>query len=69
MSDPPRSELVRAIQRRAAEATPFIPVWLVAPQAWAQPQISTPRFDGSGRLLLGELRPETDGRSEPTANK
>ena len=65
VSDPPRSDLVRAIQRRAAEATPFIPVWLVAPQAWAQPRISTPRFDGSGRLLLSELNlePQQPNRS------
>jgi peptide/nickel transport system substrate-binding protein len=47
--------LLRRIQRQTAAANPYLPVWLVAPRAWAQPGISQPRFDGSGRLLLQDL--------------
>ena len=63
----PRLALLQAIQRRAAAASPYLPVWLTAPVAWARPQLSTPRFDGSGRVLLGELqRRETPaGRNQP----
>lgn len=52
---PARAALLRRIQRQTAAANPYLPVWLVAPRAWAQPSISQPRFDGSGRLLLREL--------------
>jgi len=51
-----RVALLRAIQRRTGEASPYLPVWLSYPVAWARPQVSRPRFDGSGRVLLGELR-------------
>ena len=44
-----------AITLPAQAANPYLPVWLVAPRAWARPPVSTPRFDGSGRLLLQEL--------------
>lgn len=62
-----RLALLHTIQRRAAAASPYLPVWLSAPVAWARPQLSTPRFDGSGRVLLSELqRRETpSGRSQP----
>ena len=46
---------LRRIQRQTAAANPYLPVWLVAPRAWAQRNVSQPRFDGSGRLLLQEL--------------
>jgi peptide/nickel transport system substrate-binding protein len=51
-----RLALLHTIQRRAAAASPYLPVWLSAPVAWARPQLSPPRFDGSGRVLLGELQ-------------
>jgi peptide/nickel transport system substrate-binding protein len=51
-----RRAILQRIQRLTAAASPYVPVWLVAPRAWAQPQVSQPRFDGSGRLLLQELR-------------
>jgi peptide/nickel transport system substrate-binding protein len=53
-----RVGLLQAIQRRAAAGTPYLPVWLSAPVAWARPRVSTPRFDGSGRVVLSELRRE-----------
>nr|WP_315858043.1 ABC transporter substrate-binding protein [Cyanobium sp. HWJ4-Hawea] len=50
-----RVDLLRRIQGQTAAASPYLPVWLVAPRAWALPRVSRPRFDGSGRLLLQEL--------------
>ncbi len=51
-----REALLRSIQRETAAAAPYIPVWLVAPRAWARPGLVTPSFDGSGRLVLSRLR-------------
>jgi peptide/nickel transport system substrate-binding protein len=53
-----RLPLLQGIQRRVAEASPYLPVWLMAPVAWSRPEVSAPRYDGSGRVLLGELRRE-----------
>ena len=55
LAGPARADLLRRIQRKTAAANPYLPVWLVAPRAWAQPSVSQPRFDGSGRLLLQDL--------------
>jgi len=35
---------------------PYLPVWLMAEQAWSGLRISAPQFDGSGRLRLDQLR-------------
>ena len=48
--------LLVAIQRRVAAANPYLPVWLSAQAAWGGLGVSQPRFDGSGRVRLGELR-------------
>ncbi|KEF40754.1 MAG: ABC transporter substrate-binding protein [Cyanobium sp. CACIAM 14] len=56
LDGPARTALLIAIQRRVAVASPYLPVWLSAPVAWARPGISRPRFDGSGRVVLSELR-------------
>jgi peptide/nickel transport system substrate-binding protein len=53
---PDRLALLRRVQRRAAEGLPYVPLWVVTPVAWAQPGVSTPRFDGSGRVVLSALR-------------
>ena len=53
---PERARLLRAIQRRTAAAVPYLPVWLMAEQAWSGRRISSPQFDGSGRLRLDQLR-------------
>jgi peptide/nickel transport system substrate-binding protein len=50
-----RRRLLADLQSQVAAATPYIPLWLVAPRAWARPPLSRPRYDGSGRLLLQEL--------------
>ena len=53
---PERERLLRAIQRRTATAVPYLPVWLMAEQAWSGRRISAPQFEGSGRLRLDQLR-------------
>ena len=50
-----RLALLQLLQRRTAAGAAYIPVWQVAPRAWAQPQLQRPVFDGSGRLLLQAL--------------
>jgi peptide/nickel transport system substrate-binding protein len=50
--------LLQRVQRRAAAGVPYLPLWVVTPVAWAQPQVSSPRFDGSGRVVLSALRAE-----------
>lgn len=56
LQGPKRVALLQQIQRRTANANPYLPLWLVAPRAWARLPVSTPRYDGSGRVLLQELR-------------
>lgn len=55
LDGPERTDLLVAIQRRVGAASPYLPVWLSAPVAWARPGLSRPRFDGSGRVVLSEL--------------
>jgi peptide/nickel transport system substrate-binding protein len=50
-----RLPLLRKLQQRTAAAAAYIPVWQVAPRAWAQPELRQPVFDGSGRLVLQAL--------------
>ncbi len=57
----PRDRLLTALQRRTAAAVPYLPVWGVAPRAWARPGLNTPQFDGSGRVLLMELAETGEG--------
>ena len=56
LSGAPRLALLRRIQRQTAAASPYLPLWLVQPRIWVQPALAQPRFDGSGRVLLQELR-------------
>ena len=56
LEGPARQALLRTIQRRSAAASPYLPVWLMAPVVWAQSSLDTPRFDGAGWLRLSELR-------------
>ena len=53
-----RVALLQAIQRRVAAASPYLPVWLMAPVAWSRPSVSRPRYDGSGRVQLADLKLE-----------
>jgi len=50
-----RVALLQAIQRRVAAASPYLPVWLMAPVAWSRPEVSRPHYDGSGRVQLADL--------------
>jgi peptide/nickel transport system substrate-binding protein len=52
----PRVALLQTIQRRVAAASPYLPVWLMAPVAWSRPGVSRPSYDGSGRVQLGDLQ-------------
>ena len=69
LSGPARLGLLHAIQRRAAGGVPYLPVWLSAPVAWARPGLSTPVFDGSGRVMLQKLQrlpfPRQGGSHQP----
>ena len=53
-----RLALLQRLQRDTAAAAPYIPVWLVAPRAWAQPTLRQPVFDGSGRVVFSLLQKE-----------
>ena len=53
---PQRLALVRRIQAQTAAASPYLPLWLVQPRIWVRPELAEPRFDGSGRVVLQELR-------------
>jgi peptide/nickel transport system substrate-binding protein len=64
---PARVSLLRTIQRRTAAASPYVPIWLVAPVAWSRPHVSRPRFDGSGRVVLSELQGSPPGGRRPQA--
>jgi peptide/nickel transport system substrate-binding protein len=55
LQGPARQGQLAQLQSQVAAATPYIPLWLVAPRAWARPPLSRPQYDGSGRLLLQEL--------------
>ncbi|MEY3750172.1 MAG: hypothetical protein RLZZ186_591 [Cyanobacteriota bacterium] len=50
-----RLPVLQGLQRRTAAGAAYIPVWQVAPRAWAQPRLKRPVFDGSGRLVLQAL--------------
>ena len=50
-----RQALLQTIQRRTAAGAAYIPVWQVAPRAWAQARLNKPVFDGTGRLVLQAL--------------
>lgn len=51
-----RLALLDGVQRQAANGTPYLPLWLVRPRAWALNSITAPQFDGSGRLIFGALQ-------------
>ena len=66
LEGPEREQLLRQIQRRTAAASPYLPVWLMAPVAWARPSLAPPRFDGSGWLVLADLHSRAhSGGSHP----
>ena len=62
ITGPARLEMLKTVQQRAALGVPYLPIWLVRSRAWARPPISTPRFDGSGRLILAQLQIQKGAR-------
>ena len=50
-----RLDSLHRIERMTAQGAAYIPVWLEAPRAWGQKDLSQPTFDGSGRVLLSQL--------------
>lgn len=44
------------VEAFAAAGAAYIPVWLEAPRAWGQTDLSLPSFDGSGRVQLSQLQ-------------
>ena len=53
---PARLAPLQRVEELTATGAAYIPVWLEAPRAWGQTDLSTPEFDGSGRVLLHQLR-------------
>ena len=51
-----RNRELQRIETITAKGAAYIPVWLEAPRAWSQTSLEQPRFDGSGHLLLAQLR-------------
>ncbi len=50
-----RLKELHKVEVLAANGAAILPIWLEKPRAWAQPNLSTPQFDGSGRLLLNKI--------------
>ncbi len=50
-----RLKILLDIERLASESIPYIPIWVSSQKAWSQKNISKPIFNGSGRLLMGNL--------------
>ena len=51
-----RDRELQRLEAKTAAGAAYIPVWLEAPRAWSQPSLERPRFDGSGHLILSQLR-------------
>ncbi len=52
---PARLAPLKQVEQLSAQGAAYIPVWLEAPRAWGQTDLSIPDFDGSGRVLLHQL--------------
>jgi peptide/nickel transport system substrate-binding protein len=50
-----RLEELRKVERLAAEGAALLPIWHLKPRVWTRNNLSKPKFDGSGRLLLKEM--------------
>ena len=50
-----RMEELTTVDAMAARGTPYIPIWSVAPKAWAQRRLTPPTFNGSGLVNLARL--------------
>ncbi len=50
-----RLEKLNEVEKFASKGNAYIPIWIVKPRAWANLNVNTPEFDGSGRVLLDRL--------------
>ncbi len=50
-----RLKELATVDEMAAQGAPYIPVWFVAPKAWAQLRLSPPTFNGNGLVNLARL--------------
>ena len=50
-----RLKELASVDAMAAEGAPYIPVWFVAPKAWAQLRLNPPIFNGNGLVNLAQL--------------
>jgi peptide/nickel transport system substrate-binding protein len=50
-----RLQELASVDAMAAQGVPYIPVWFVAPKAWAQLRLNPPTFNGSGLVNLAQL--------------
>ena len=50
-----RLHQIATVDSMAARGAPYIPIWFVAPKAWAQNRLSSPTFNGSGLVNLAQL--------------
>ncbi|AAQ00197.1 MULTISPECIES: ABC transporter substrate-binding protein [Prochlorococcus] len=46
---------LKKVENLAKDGAALLPVWIVKPRAWSKTNLSQPKFDGSGKLLLGEI--------------
>ena len=51
----PRLQELATVDAIAAQGAPYIPVWFVAPKAWAQIHLNPPIFNGNGFVDLAQL--------------
>ena len=50
-----RIESLLKIDKLTSIAVPYIPIWISSQKAWAQANISTPKFNNAGLILMSEL--------------
>ncbi len=55
LNEEERYEELRKVEALAAEGGAILPVWQLKPRVWARNNLSKPKFDGSGRLLLQKM--------------
>ena len=46
------------VEQLAAEASSYLPIWLVSPKAWSLKDISQPEFSSDGLIILKNLKRE-----------
>ena len=50
-----RLEKLVEIEKIAANAIPYLPIWISSQKAWSQNTISKPIFNGAGIIRLSDL--------------